>query len=331
MGHRLIAAAAEAGHPDHAARHALPDVHCGRCAAGRRRSCASATATLDGWCAAGRRRSSRPATRVIGAAAHSVRAVPAGRPRRVGRAAPRAVPVHVHLSEQRAENEACLAAHGRTPTELLAEAGLLGPHGDRGARHPPHRRRPDRCSATPAPASASARPPSATWPTASVRPARSPTPARRCASARTATPSSTCSRRPGRSSSTSGCATSTAATSTPASCSPRRPSPATPRSGWPDAGRLAPGARADLVTVRLDTVRAAGHDPADVAAGGGLRGDGRRRQRRGRRRPHGRARRRAPAGRRRAGRCDAVAAVAMSASDASAAPSCHARSERGRA
>jgi cytosine/adenosine deaminase-related metal-dependent hydrolase len=36
-------------------------------------------------------------------------------------------PLHVHLSEQPAENEACLAVYGQTPTALLAEAGLLGP------------------------------------------------------------------------------------------------------------------------------------------------------------------------------------------------------------
>lgn len=36
-------------------------------------------------------------------------------------------PLHVHLSEQTAENEACLAAHGRTPTQLLADHGVLGP------------------------------------------------------------------------------------------------------------------------------------------------------------------------------------------------------------
>jgi len=36
-----------------------------------------------------------------------------------------AAPLHIHLSEQRAENEACLAVHGRTPTELLAAHGLL--------------------------------------------------------------------------------------------------------------------------------------------------------------------------------------------------------------
>jgi cytosine/adenosine deaminase-related metal-dependent hydrolase len=33
----------------------------------------------------------------------------------------------VHLSEQVAENDACEAAHGFTPTQLLAEEGVLGP------------------------------------------------------------------------------------------------------------------------------------------------------------------------------------------------------------
>ena len=37
----------------------------------------------------------------------------------------RADALHVHLSEQPAENEACLAYHGRTPTALLAEHGVL--------------------------------------------------------------------------------------------------------------------------------------------------------------------------------------------------------------
>jgi formiminoglutamate deiminase len=39
--------------------------------------------------------------------------------------------------------------------------------------------------------------------------------------------------------------------------------------GWPDAGRLEPGARADLVAVRLDTVRTAGCDPAYVVFAAG--------------------------------------------------------------
>ncbi|MFB9234037.1 formimidoylglutamate deiminase [Plantactinospora siamensis] len=62
----------------------------------------------------------------IGAALHSVRAVPADAMAAFAHRNEGA-PVHVHLSEQRAENEACRAAHGRTPTELLAEHGVLGP------------------------------------------------------------------------------------------------------------------------------------------------------------------------------------------------------------
>ncbi|TWV36375.1 formimidoylglutamate deiminase [Streptomyces misionensis] len=64
----------------------------------------------------------------IGAAIHSVRAVPAGQLATVARwAEERRAPLHVHLSEQPAENDACLAAHGRTPTRLLADHGVLGP------------------------------------------------------------------------------------------------------------------------------------------------------------------------------------------------------------
>lgn len=64
----------------------------------------------------------------IGAAVHSVRAVPVGQLATVARwAEERRAPLHVHLSEQTAENDACLAAHGCTPTQLLAEHGVLGP------------------------------------------------------------------------------------------------------------------------------------------------------------------------------------------------------------
>ncbi|MFF8999124.1 formimidoylglutamate deiminase [Streptomyces achromogenes] len=64
----------------------------------------------------------------IGAAVHSVRAVPARQLATVAQwAEARRAPLHVHLSEQPAENEACLAAHGRTPTRLLADHGVLGP------------------------------------------------------------------------------------------------------------------------------------------------------------------------------------------------------------
>ena len=36
-------------------------------------------------------------------------------------------PLHAHLSEQVAENRACLAAYRATPTEVLSQAGALGP------------------------------------------------------------------------------------------------------------------------------------------------------------------------------------------------------------
>ena len=58
----------------------------------------------------------------VGAAVHSVRAVPA---RALSTVAGFAGPLHAHLSEQPAENEACLAYHGCTPTALLAEHGVL--------------------------------------------------------------------------------------------------------------------------------------------------------------------------------------------------------------
>nr|WP_202443457.1 formimidoylglutamate deiminase [Streptomyces sp. SID8375] len=64
----------------------------------------------------------------IGAAIHSVRAVPADQLGTVADwARARQAPLHVHLSEQTAENDACRDAHGVTPTRLLASHGVLGP------------------------------------------------------------------------------------------------------------------------------------------------------------------------------------------------------------
>ncbi len=62
----------------------------------------------------------------VGAAVHSVRGVPAGQLADVAQAAV-GRPLHVHLSEQPAENEACLVAYGRTPAALLSDHGVLGP------------------------------------------------------------------------------------------------------------------------------------------------------------------------------------------------------------
>jgi formiminoglutamate deiminase len=62
----------------------------------------------------------------VGAAMHSVRAVdPESAAIVAGWAAGRGAPLHAHVSEQPAENEACLEAYGRTPTGLLADAGAL--------------------------------------------------------------------------------------------------------------------------------------------------------------------------------------------------------------
>jgi formiminoglutamate deiminase len=68
-----------------------------------------------------------PAHARIGAAIHSVRAVPSNQLGDVADwARARAVPLHFHLSEQRAEIDACIERYGATPTRLLADSGALG-------------------------------------------------------------------------------------------------------------------------------------------------------------------------------------------------------------
>ncbi len=84
-----------------------------------------ADADIDAWAQRVSALSPDARTR-IGVAVHSVRAVPAQHLARIGaEAAGR--PRHVHLSEQPAENEACQAVYGCTPTEMLDRHGLLGP------------------------------------------------------------------------------------------------------------------------------------------------------------------------------------------------------------
>jgi formiminoglutamate deiminase len=69
----------------------------------------------------------RPGVRVA-AGIHSVRAVDEPAMATVAAwAAGRGAPLHLHLSEQPAENQACLAATGRTPAALASSAGVLGP------------------------------------------------------------------------------------------------------------------------------------------------------------------------------------------------------------
>ena len=63
-----------------------------------------------------------------GAAIHSVRAVPPGQMQPVIAWSHRyGAPLHAHVSEQPAENEACLAAYGASPAAVLDGAGALGP------------------------------------------------------------------------------------------------------------------------------------------------------------------------------------------------------------
>jgi formiminoglutamate deiminase len=76
--------------------------------------------TADGW-----------AERIAGlgdhgSAIHSVRAVPDDQLGTVVEAS-RGKPLHVHVSEQMKENDACVAAYGATPSQLLADHGVLGP------------------------------------------------------------------------------------------------------------------------------------------------------------------------------------------------------------
>jgi formiminoglutamate deiminase len=80
---------------------------------------------VEAWAARRALLAESPRVRV-GAAVHSVRAVPAPALEAVAAAAA-GHPLHVHLSEQPAENEACRACHGRSPTRLLEEHGVLGP------------------------------------------------------------------------------------------------------------------------------------------------------------------------------------------------------------
>ena len=64
----------------------------------------------------------------MGAAVHSVRAVdPASIEVVAAWAASQEAPLHAHVSEQKAENHQCIDAYGLTPTALLDERGALGP------------------------------------------------------------------------------------------------------------------------------------------------------------------------------------------------------------
>jgi formiminoglutamate deiminase len=196
----------------------------------------------------------------IGAAIHSVRAVPREQVTTIVAAAGER-PLHVHLSEQPAENEACLARYGCTPTQLLAAEGALGMTTT--AVHATH------LSPTDAELLGSARVTACICPTTERDLADGIGPTSRLRTAGAGLSLGTdqnavidmfeearglemderlASLRRGNFAPGHLLAAMTAHASI----------------GWSEAGRLEVGARADLVAVRLDTVRTAGVDPAQV-------------------------------------------------------------------
>jgi formiminoglutamate deiminase len=197
---------------------------------------------------------------VVGAAIHSVRAVPRDAiPTVVDVAGGR--PLHVHLSEQPAENAACLARYGRTPTQLLDETGALAPATT--AVHATHLTGTDVALLGDSATTACLCPTTERDLADGVGPAR----ALRDAGSPLSLGSDQhavidlleearalelderlISLQRGRFSMNELHAALTAHASL----------------GWSDAGRLERGARADLVAVRLDTPRTAGIDPAQL-------------------------------------------------------------------
>ncbi|WP_055477948.1 formimidoylglutamate deiminase [Sphaerimonospora mesophila] len=196
----------------------------------------------------------------VGAAVHSVRAVPrealAGvRDTAAGR------PLHVHLSEQPAENAACEGHYGLTPTGLLEAEGLLGPMTT--AVHATHLTEADIAALGRSRTTACLCPTTERDLADGIGPAR----ALRDAGAPLSLGSDqhavidlleearalemherlrTLRRGRFDPGDLLGAAT------------------AHDGLGWPDAGRLEPGARADLVAVRLDTPRTAGIAPEQI-------------------------------------------------------------------
>lgn len=90
----------------------------------------------DGSVGAWRRRTTELADRLRhhhrvrqAVAVHSVRAAPPAAIETVAAtAAELGIPLHVHVSEQPTENQACLRVHGVTPVALLDRCGALGPN-----------------------------------------------------------------------------------------------------------------------------------------------------------------------------------------------------------
>jgi formiminoglutamate deiminase len=208
-------------------------------------------------------RPDRPQVR-LGAAVHSVRAVPAREiPTVVGWARHHDARLHLHLSEQRAENEHCLTHHRRTPTALLADLDALGERTT--AVHATHLTDFDRTLLGDTSTGVCLCPTTERDLADGIGPARALVDAGATLSLGSdshavidlfeearAVELNTRLRdeRRGHFSAADLLAAATVAGHRAL--------------GWPDAGAIAPGGRADLVTVRLDSVRTAATDPAAI-------------------------------------------------------------------
>jgi formiminoglutamate deiminase len=201
-----------------------------------------------------------------GAAIHSVRAVPPDQmPEVVAWTHKYGAPLHAHLSEQPAENAACLAAYGGTPAEVLGEAGVLGPRAT--MVHATHLTGGD------IDLLGGSRTCACFCPTTEADLADGIGPARALATAGSPLSAGSDSQAvvdlfaeargieltqrlaTGQRGNFTAAELATAATASGHACL-----------GWPDAGQIAPGALADLVTVSLDTPRLAGTTEATALA-----------------------------------------------------------------
>jgi formiminoglutamate deiminase len=217
--------------------------------------------SVDEWAERARPRDDRGSGRV-GAAIHSVRAVPAPAIAKLSTLV-EGRPLHIHVSEQPAENEACLAAYGRTPVQLLADSGALGPNTT--AVHATH------LTSTDVEVLGSTRTAVCFCPTTEADLADGIGPARELLDAGAPLSLGTDQHavvdplvearsleygerlRTGQRGRLSPAELMTALTEA-----------GNAALGWPNAGRIEQGAPADLVAVRLDSVRTAGCHPAQV-------------------------------------------------------------------
>jgi formiminoglutamate deiminase len=214
---------------------------------------------VDSWAARVSRLRADAGTRV-GAAIHSVRAVP-----RAALATIHAVaagrPVHVHLSEQPAENEACVQYYGMTPTRLLDDSGVLDTATT--AVHATHLTADDIVRLGSSGTTACLCPTTERDLADGIGPARALADAGSPLSLGTDQHAGIDMYEEAR------------GLEMHERLGSRQRGRFTPDElltaltghagiGWPDAGRLEAGARADLVAVRLDSVRTAGCDPEQV-------------------------------------------------------------------